>query len=442
MRPVGGSICLALGVLGLGCASELAEGKAAPGAACDADGGCASETCDAGRCALPVAGDAELETGGTASCPATMEGAARAGEPAGRGDAASGQCFVDLEAGVFWTSALRVDGTVWGWGSQVTNWGAVPGQWTNFGANVAEVALGYQHGCVRMGDRTLSCFGRNDFGQVGDGTVGPDVFLAPIAALGANVAEVAAATTHTCARKDDGTLWCWGANDFGEIGDGSTVSPRPSPVQVTALGTTVVQVDVRGQNTCARKDDGTVWCWGYNRGGEVGDGTTVSPRPSPVQVTALGTAAVEVATGVLSSCARKNDGTLWCWGANSAGELGDGSSSSRPSPVQVTALGACVVQVEVGGAHACARKDDGTLWCWGWNRFGQVGDGTTEDRHTPVQVSALGASIVEVAVGSSYTCARKNDGTLWCWGRNDTGQLGDLGHQDRRSPVRVALECP
>jgi hypothetical protein len=196
-------------------------------------------------------------------------------------------------------------------------------------------------------------------------------------------------------------------------------------------------------HTCARKQDGTLWCWGNNYHGQLGDGTTASPKPSPVQVTALGTSAVEVAPGYFYTCARKQDGTLWCWGCNSGGKLGDGTTTGTPSPVQVTALGTSAVEVAASFSHTCARKQDGTLWCWGDNYYGQLGDGTTVwPKTSPVQVAALGASAVEVAAGEAHTCARKGDGTLWCWGNNYYGQLGDGTTTDKLSPVQVPLACP
>ena len=145
-----------------------------------------------------------------------------------------------------------------------------------------------------------------------------------------------------------------------------------------------------------------------------------------MQVTALGTNVAEVAAGGgLHMCARKTDGTLWCWGYNLAGQLGDGTTSVGFSPVQVAALGTSVAEVAASGSHTCARKTDGTLWCWGDNSNGQLGDGTKTNSSSPMQVVAAGTNLAEVTAGGSYTCARKTDGTLWCWGDNNNGQLGD-----------------
>jgi alpha-tubulin suppressor-like RCC1 family protein len=309
---------------------------------------------------------------------------------------------------------------------------------------IVGLAVGYHHACALKGDGTLWCWGANTSGQLGDGTGVTRPSPVQITALGTSVVEVTAEGLHTCARKSDGTLWCWGYNTHGQVGDGTgdgtTPNPKPAPVQVTALGTSVVAVEAAGLHTCARKGDGTLWCWGYNGFGQVGDGTLATPKPLPVQVTALGTSAVEMAGGYGHTCARKGDGTLWCWGDNSAGEVGNGTTTTRElSPVQVTALGTTVVQVTAGDATVCARKRDGTLWCWGYNEDGRVGDGTTATpKPSPVQVASLGTSVVDAAASATHSCAVKGDGTLWCWGANTYGQVGDgTLATPRPSPVQV-----
>ncbi|MBI4705937.1 MAG: RCC1 repeat-containing protein, partial [Deltaproteobacteria bacterium] len=137
------------------------------------------------------------------------------------------------------------------------------------------------------------------------------------------------------------------------------------------------------------------------------------------------------------TCAVKADGTLWCWGSNGCGQLGDGTTQDKSSPVQVLALGTSAVAVAAGCDYTCAVKADGTLWCWGYNYYGQLGDGTTQDKSLPVEVKALGKTVAAVAVGERHTCAVKTGGTLWCWGYNGTGQLGDGTTQDKTSPVQV-----
>ncbi|MBI4704415.1 MAG: hypothetical protein HY744_25195 [Deltaproteobacteria bacterium] len=199
----------------------------------------------------------------------------------------------------------------------------------------------------------------------------------------------------------------------------------------------VVAVAAGGDYTCAVKADGTLWCWGWNQYGQLGDGTT-QDKPLPTQVSALGTSAVAVAAGADHTCAVKADSALWCCGWNQYGQLGDGTTQDKPLPTQVKALGTSAVAVAAGWLHTCAVKADGTLWCWGHNEYGQLGDGTTQDKPLPTQVSALGTSAIAVAAGRAHTCAIKKDGALWCWGRNDYGQLGNGTTQSKSSPVQVS----
>ena len=378
-----------------------------------------------------------------------------------------GTSVVEVAARALETCAIKQDGTLWCWGDN--NWGQLgdgtasgqdcsgdscellPVQVTSLGTSVVEVAVGDDHTCARKQDGTLWCWGENYYGECGDGTTaGQDCngfkcrhSPVRVTSLGTSVVEVAAGYEHTCARKQDGTLWCWGANGSGQLGDGTKVA-KPSPAQVTSAGTSVVEVEAGNEHTCARKQDGTLWCWGYNRYGQLGDGTASNlPSPSPVQVVSCPASTdagqdantadatdddvtsvcvsqfVEVAAGEYHTCAIKQDGTLWCWGNNNYSQLGDGTTTQRLSPVYVTSLGASVVEVAAGGSHTCARKQDDTLWCWGQNDDGQLGDGTMKLAHSPIQVTSLGTTVAEVAAGYMHTCARKQDGTLWCWGNND-----------------------
>ena len=275
----------------------------------------------------------------------------------------------------------------------------------------------------------------NNNGQLGDGTMTDTARPVQVTALG-SVVQVSAGDSHTCARKTDGTLWCWGYNNQGTLGDGTTTR-RTSPVQVTALGASVVEVSAGGAQTCARKADGTLWCWGGNSDGAVGDGT-MTDALTPVQVTALGSDVAEVDAGNAFTCARKTDNTLWCWGANTFGKLGDGTVIGHPLPAQVIALGNMVAHVALGYENVCVLKTDGTTWCWGLNLFGTVGDGTTTDRLTPAQAPSLATDVVQLSLHEAHACARKADGTIWCWGDSHYGSLGlEEGTDDRSVPIQV-----
>jgi alpha-tubulin suppressor-like RCC1 family protein len=312
---------------------------------------------------------------------------------------------------------------------------------TAVGANVVEVTAGGSHTCARKSDGTLWCWGSGSNGQLGDGTALNRTLPVQVTVLGTSAVSVVGGGSHTCARKSDGTLWCWGWNAYGQVGDGTLVN-KPSPVQVTALGTTTAGIAGGPLHTCAFKTDGTLYCWGYNQYGAVGDGSTVN-QPSPLQVLPLGATVVEAKAGQYHSCARKSDGTMWCWGYNATGALGDGTLvSPRFVPVQAVALGATVAGISAGFFHGCARKTDGTLWCWGTNNNGQLGDGTLVDKPSPIQVAALGTSVGQVAAANDGTCARKTDGTLWCWGWGIYGRIGDGTTVSKSLPVTPLLACP
>ncbi|HEY6559763.1 MAG TPA: hypothetical protein VI072_20915 [Polyangiaceae bacterium] len=239
------------------------------------------------------------------------------------------------------------------------------------------------------------------------------------------VAAVATGSYHTCALRTDGSVWCWGNNDYGQVWDPS-VATRPSPTRVS-LRARVIGITAGGSHTCAKKSNGTLWCWGENYYGEVGDGTTDSPKLIPFQVALLGENATDVSLGALHTCARKNDGTVWCWGYNYDGQLGLGvaGDSSVPVPSLVSALPEGIAQVEAGAAHACARTERGAVWCWGNNMLGQLGNGdTAESEPVPIESAALPSCVARIATGAYHTCALSEDGALHCWGSNDKGQLG------------------
>ena len=295
----------------------------------------------------------------------------------------------------------------------------------NLCGDVAQVAAGLLHACALKGDGTLWCWGANGFGQLGDATLDDKASPVPVTALGSDVVQVTAGDDSTCALKRDGTVWCWGANHNGQLGNGTTTDSS-TPTQAAALGSMVAEVATSSSSylTCARKLDGTLWCWGF---GNFGDGTGWNGHTTPTQVTGLGSDVAGVSLGQNHYCARKMDGSLWCWGWNAAGQLGNGSLLDSSAPVEVTALGHAVSSVSAGMQVTCALKTDGTLWCWGWGNGGP----------TPSQVASLGADVVEVSVGGGHTCARKGDGTLWCWGGNGEGQLGDGSTRYRDAPVQV-----
>jgi alpha-tubulin suppressor-like RCC1 family protein len=228
------------------------------------------------------------------------------------------------------------------------------------------------HTCAVLSDGTARCWGLNTNGQLGDGTKTFSDVPVLVDGLSNIVSITAAHSRHTCALLDDRTVWCWGANDFGQLGDGAGDGlDNPTAVQVSGLSN-VTQIDTGAHHTCAVREDGTVWCWGSNFEGALGDGTAVQVRETPVQVVGI-TTAVSVAAAYSPSCAVLEDGTAWCWGKNGDGQLGHGGTEAFSTvPVQVSGL-ATVTAVTAGEGHACALLEDTSAWCWGDNSDSQLG---------------------------------------------------------------------
>src|SRR3989344_6242212 len=244
--------------------------------------------------------------------------------------------------------------------------------------------------------------------------------------------QISARYKHTIAIKSDGTLWAWGYNLYGQLGDGTT-SQRNSPVQI-GTDNNRVSISAGGYHTIAIKSDGTLWAWGSNDSGQLGDGT-YNNKTTPTQITTVAANWVSISTGGLHTLAIKSDGTLWAWGYNSGGQLGDGTATQRNSPVQI-GTGNNWTSIAAGYYHTIAIKSDGTLWAWGYNGYGQLGDGTMVNKSSPAQIGTDN-NWASIEAGGYHTLAIKSDGTLWAWGDNGYGQLGDGTNTDRFSPVQV-----
>ncbi len=381
---------------------------------------------------------------GNASSSSASSSSATGGACGNIGGGGPGQ-WDAVSAGSFHTCAIKLDHTLWCWGQnfagQLGIGGAsdahTPSQVLTLGPGVAGVGAGALHTCAIKLDKNLWCWGSNAGGQLGDGSQIDKQTPAQVSVLGASVASVAAGSQHTCAIRIDGALWCWGYNGYGQLGDGSQIDQKV-PEQVGALGTNVAEVAAGAHHTCARRIDGTLWCWGANGYGQLGDGTG-KDKSLPAQVSALGVGVVGVAAGYDRTCARKADGSLWCWGKNDHGQLGNGSHVDGLMPSMVSALTANVTAVAVGQHHTCAVAA-GSSWCWGYDSNGQCGDGYTPccpDRLEPVEVCGLDIGAMTIAAGLSHSCAVKADHSMWCWGLNGNYELGDDTRTDRPTPVPI-----
>ena len=324
-----------------------------------------------------------------------------------------------------------------GLGDSTVTYRSSPVQTIAGGTNWKQVACGFLHTAAIKTDGTLWSCGYNPYGQLGDSTVTHRSSPVQTIAGGTNWKQVSGGSYHTAAIKTDGTLWNWGYNIYGGLGD-STSTNKSSPVQTIAGGTNWKQVACGTYHTAAIKTDGTLWTWGYNVYGCLGN-STVTHRSSPVQTIAGGTNWKQVATSYYHTAAIKTDGTLWLWGYNIYGGLGDSTTlTGRSSPVQTIAGGTNWKLVSSGQFHTAAIKTDGTLWSWGRNQFGQLGDSTITGRSSPVQTITGGTNWKQVACGSVHTAAIKTDGTLWLCGYNVNGGLGDSTTvTGRSSPVQT-----
>ncbi len=313
----------------------------------------------------------------------------------------------------------------WGWGKnddgQVgdgsTDQRNGPVQVSNM-TDAVSIGGGRKHSLVSRADKTVWAWGNNDNGRLGDGTTDPSPTPIQVTGL-TNVDAIAAGDDFSLALKGDKTVWTWGDNEWGQLGDGTT-DDRHAPVPVTSL-TGVKDITGGYEFSLALKEDGTVWGWGANYRGQLGTGDTSSREKTPVRVGTL-TGIVAIAVGATHGLALKNDGTVWAWGRNNSGQLGDGTNVQRETPVQVSGL-TDVVEIAAHYEHSMARLEDGFVWAWGDGSHGQLGDGTRTDRWEPVKVINI-ADITKIACGSNYSLAVKGDGTLWGWGRNTDGQLG------------------
>lgn len=233
---------------------------------------------------------------------------------------------------------------------------------------------------------------------------------------------VATGQGHSCVINTNGGVQCWGWNYAGQLGDGTTTQ-RTTPVAVTGLSSGVTSIAAGGLFTCALTDTGGVLCWGANANGQLGDGTTIQ-KLTPVPVTGLSSGITQITAGGNHACALNTAGRAFCWGMGQNGRIGDGSSTNRLTPVVVSGFTANTTSISAGSQHTCAVKS-GEAYCWGYNDTGQIGDGTISSRTTPTMVTGLSNNIIKVSTGYEHSCALTNAGEVYCWGGNGVGQLGN-----------------
>ena len=349
-----------------------------------------------------------------------------------------------IAAGSYYTLAIKPDGTLWAWGTNPAGQlgdGTLSSRLTPIqtgnGATWRAIVAGSAHSMALKSDGTLWAWGYNSFGQLGDGTTATR--LTPMQIGTRTWRAIAAGEEHTIAVRSDGTLWAWGRNLYGRLGDG-TEADRLTPTQI-GTGTTWQAVAAGARHSIALKSDGTLWAWGNNGNGQLGDGTIFS-KDTPMPI-ASGVPWAAIAAGRAHTLALKADGTLWAWGHDGFGQLGDGTTGgpinqSRLTPTSIGG-GSTWRAIAAGAFHTVALKTEGTLWTWGLNDRGQLGDGTMNNlRSAPTQIGT-GTTWTAVAAGEEHTIAVRSDGTLWTWGFNGLGQLGDGTTTSRVSPTPIGF---
>ncbi|MEW6683698.1 MAG: kelch repeat-containing protein [Nitrospirota bacterium] len=301
----------------------------------------------------------------------------------------------------------------------------------HFNLQAVQISTGQAHSCALISNGTIKCWGSNSSGQVG----GPS--LSTVTGI-TTATSVEAGASHTCALLANRTVQCWGSNSSGQLGDGTTGGSTTTPVTVSGISNAVA-ISSGGSHTCAVLSTGAVQCWGLGTSGQLGNNAF---NNSATSVTVSGiTTAVAVSAGGAHSCAVLSTGAVQCWGSNGSGQLGSPTASSGASPVPLTVSGiSTAVAVSADNAHTCATLSSGAVQCWGSNSSGQLGNGTTGGSSTsPVTVSGI-STAVAVSAGNAHTCASLSSGAVSCWGDNDSGKLGngDETLTDRASPVGVS----
>lgn len=337
------------------------------------------------------------------------------------------------EANTLWAWGVNTDGglgdsTVLNRSSPVTATGGPP-IW-------CQTNTGSLHTIGIKLDGTIWTWGSNAQGRLGD----PSVSVrrsspGTVAGGGTTWCISCAGLFHSSAVKTDGTLWTWGYNGVGQLGD-NTITNKSSPVTTSGGGTNWCVVSLDNRQTSAIKTDGTLWTWGENGFGQLGD-NTITSRRSPGTTAGGGTTWCSTGVGTFHMSGVKTDGTLWTWGINSGGQLGDGTVTSRRSPVTTSGGGTDWCVTHNGSNHTVAVKVDGTLWTWGCNGSGQLGNNTITNRSSPGTTLNGGTTWCNLSAGCSHTAAIKSDGTVWTWGLNDVGQLGTGYSTNQSSPVSI-----
>lgn len=302
---------------------------------------------------------------------------------------------------------------------------------------VRTISAGSRHTCALGENGGVWCWGWNASGQLGDGSRTLRTTPVAVQGLSRGVADISVGDDHACALTDGGAVYCWGSNAFGRLGDGTTVN-RDVPVQVSGLSQGVTAIAVGSNFSCAAGVDGAV-CWGRNQWGQLGDGSR-EVRWVPGAVEELSEEVRTLVAGVGHACALTVGGAVRCWGRGAQGQLGDGRLFDRMLPVTARGLTSGVRSITAGDGHTCAVDADGVPWCWGYSVAGEESDDPFITQPTPVPVDGLPEDVLDIATRGRQTCAVTGQGEVWCWGRNDHGQIGPYINHMIIDPIPRRIE--
>lgn len=389
--------------------------------------------------AAPGPGPGPGADAGASDAPVTTVGEAGAMDPeallTGGGDHS---CAVVRGVASCWGSNARGE---LGDGTKVPRLAAVPVKGLPVGT-VSDIAAGLTHSCAIV-DGDAWCWGSGTSGELGNGAKADSTTAVKVTGLPAGkVVDVSCGNHFTCAATDDGLAFCWGTNAVGQLGNASNGSAVPVGV-VTSSGliTSVKSIRAGGDHACAVRETGEVMCWGHNDdGAALGNPAAGDSSQLAIPVQGLPGPASLVSYAGWHACALVAEGA-WCWGRGTAGELGNGAKQTSEAPVAVVGLDSDVSPLEVAGGPdegdaTCAVRD-GRVLCWGNGQYGRLGDGGTTARAAPVEVTTLPGPAKKLAGGVNHFCALLTSGEIRCWGRGTSGQLGDGTGQDRGVPVAV-----
>ena len=354
-----------------------------------------------------------------------------------------GPVSTQVAAGGYHTCALNTAGSVQCWGQNAfgelgnnsTTSSPVPVAVSGLASGVVAIAAGGWHTCALTMAGGVQCWGANAYGQLGNSATTNSSVPVAVSGLSSGVVAIAAGLEHTCALTTAGGVQCWGRNGYGQVGNNSTTN-SPVPVAVSGLGSGVLAIGGGDNHTCALTAAGGVQCWGANSNGQLGNNSTTSSLV-PVAVSGLGSGVAAISAGIFQTCALSTAGGVRCWGANFYGQLGNNTNTNSPVPVAVSGLGSGVVAIGGGTDHTCALSTGRGVQCWGRNESGQLGNNSITNSSVPVAVSRWGSGVAALAGGTYHTCALTEAGSVQCWGQNAFGELGNNTTTD--SPVPVAV---